>query len=218
MHFIYVMDKPVLIIGANSVGKSALEIFNSNNVVVYGFLDDKKANHGKEINEVTVLGSSDDENYLKIIGKECEVFIASDDVKERKYLVEHINKERSAMPVNAIHKSANLASNVELKHGNFINAGSYIGPFSKIGGHNIINAAVIIENEVTIGDYNQIGAGAIINSDVTIEDNVFVGSGAIIISGVTLKKGARIGAGSMVMADVHKNETVFGNPAQPVKN
>ena len=52
-----------------------------------------------------------------------------------------------------------------------------------------------------------------INAGVTIEKNVFIGTGVLIVSGITVKAGARIGAGSVVIANVGKNETVFGNPA-----
>lgn len=210
------MEKPVIILGANSIGKAAHEIFRSNEVIVYGFLDEDKKLHGKTIDETLVLGSTNDEQFLKIIGKDCEAFIANDNAKERRFLVEKLVEDYKTMPVNAIHGTAFVAGNVEMKHGNMINSGVQIGAFTALGGHNLIHSGAIIETDVVIGDYVQVGAGAIINSEVVIEDDVFIGSGAIIISGVTLEKGARIGAGSMVMAGVKKNETVFGNPAKPV--
>ncbi len=43
-------------------------------------------------------------------------------------------------------------------------------------------------------------------------------AGALQISGITIGKGSRIGAGSVVVAPVKAGETVFGNPAQSVKN
>jgi acetyltransferase-like isoleucine patch superfamily enzyme len=52
---------------------------------------------------------------------------------------------------------------------------------------------------------------------VTIQDEAFIGSGVTIVSGVTIGKAARVGAGSVVIAPVKENETVFGNPAQPIK-
>ena len=37
------MENPVMIFGAGSLGLTALDIFQRNEVVVYGFLDDEKA-------------------------------------------------------------------------------------------------------------------------------------------------------------------------------
>jgi FlaA1/EpsC-like NDP-sugar epimerase len=62
------MDKPVLIICATALGKAVLEIFRSNDVVVYGFLDDDKKLQGTEIDDITILGSTDDDEYLNMIG------------------------------------------------------------------------------------------------------------------------------------------------------
>ena len=59
------MDNPVLIFGTGGLGRAALEIFESNKNVVYGFLDDNKKIHGTEIDNVLVLGkTSDDESTL----------------------------------------------------------------------------------------------------------------------------------------------------------
>ena len=88
------MEKPVLILCATELGKSVLEIFKSNNVVVYGFLDDNKKLHGTEIEDVTVLGSTEDKNYLKIIGKDCDVFIASDDNTWRANMIKNLKKNQ----------------------------------------------------------------------------------------------------------------------------
>ena len=63
----------------------------------------------------------------------------------------------------------------------------------------------------------QIGAGSIIGAEARIKDGAFIGSGATIVGGVTIGEGARVGAGSVVIADVAKNETVFGNPAKAMK-
>ncbi|MEM9858077.1 MAG: acetyltransferase [Bacteroidota bacterium] len=212
------MRNPVLIFGANAMGRAVHEIFESNDVIVYGYLDDDEKTHGKEINEVTVLGSTDDGGYLKFIGKKCEAFIAVDDNAVRKSLVDMLNRKRKVMPVNALHKRSYMADSAHIGHGNFINMGARIGNQAKIGNHTIINTNAIVDYEAEIGDFVQIGAGSIVNSGVLVEDEVFIGSGVCLVSGVKIGKGARIGAGSVVIADVEPGETVFGNPAQPIKS
>jgi len=210
------MENPVIIFGAGGLGKAALEIFESNNVSVFCFLDDDASLHNTEIKEVAVLGSTDDDGFLKHIGKECEAFVAEDENKVRKSLVEMLIEDRKVMPVNAIHNNVILSSNASIGHGNLFNAGVQIGSFTKIGSHCIFNSAAIIDHEAQLGDFVQVGAGSIINSGAHIEDEVFIGSGVTVVSGIKIGKGARIGAGSVVISDVSANQTFFGNPAKSV--
>src|SRR5687767_14243811 len=112
------MDNPVIIFGAGFLGRSAKEIFEGNNNVVYGFLDDGKSLHNQEIDNATVLGSTDDDGFLKLIGKKCEAFIAIDDNKVRKNLVKMVQEVRHVQPVNAIHNNATIASSASIGHGN----------------------------------------------------------------------------------------------------
>lgn len=210
------MENPVIIFGATHLGRAAKEIFESNEVVVYGFLDDNKILHNKEIDHVVILGDTDNDGFLKLIGKKCEAFVAVDDNKLRKSLVNMIQEVRHMQPVNAIHKQSFISPKAEIGHGNFIDIGVNIAPGAKVGSHCLFNAKAMIGVEATLGDFVQIGSGSLINSGVTLEDEVFIGSGVTIISGVTVGKGARIGAGSVVIASVPAGETVFGNPAKKV--
>lgn len=210
------MEKPVIIFGAKGIAKAALDIFNANHIVVYGFLDDDAATHGTEINLVTVLGATDDHGFTKLIGQKCEAFVATDDNALRKEYVDYLMETRKVMPVNAVHPKAIISESFAIGHGNFVNAGAILANDSKMGNHNIINTRAVIEQDVEIGDFVQIGAGSVINAKVKIEDNVFIGSGVTVVSGVKIGKGARIGAGSVVVGEVKSKQTLFGNPAAEV--
>lgn len=211
------MDKPVIIFGAKGIASAALEIFKSNNIIVYGFLDEDKKLHNTEIQDISVLGDPEDHGFLKLIGQKCEAFVATDDNSLRKSEVKRLKENRKVMPVNAIHQQSRIAESAVIGHGNFINAQVYIGAQAKIGHHNIFNTGTIIDHDCQLGDFIQVGAGSIINSGVQIEDEVFIGSGVTIVSGVKIGKKARIGAGSVVIGDVSKGETVFGNPAVKIE-
>lgn len=209
------MDKknPVIILGAGTIGKIAYDIFTTNDVVVYGFLDDE-VEAGTAIDLVTVLGKVEDENYFNIIGKDCEVFVASDETKLKESLVEDIKEQRKAVPINAIHGNSDISPSAFLGYGNLIAKGASIGAFAKIGDHCIVNANALVDAEAIIGDFVQIGAGAIVNSKVEIENSAFIGSGVVLVSGVKIGKGAKIGAGSVVISNVAAGKTYFGNPAK----
>lgn len=210
------MDKPVIILGANGLGKAAMEAFESNDVVVYGFLDDKAEREGEEIGQVTILGSMEDNSYYDLIGKDCEAFVATEEIELRKGIVESLVDEKKAMPVNAVHEAALIPESASIGHGNYLGAGIVLGSNAKIGNHLVVNSRAVIDYDALVGDYCHIGAGAVINSGVIIEDEVFIGSGVVIVSGVKVGKGARIGAGSVVINDIKEGATVFGNPAKPV--
>lgn len=211
------MENPVLIFGANYLGRAAKEIFESNQVVVYGFLDDDKKLHKTEIDEVVVLGSTDDDGLLKLIGKKCESFVAADDNRLRKSLVKMLQEVRHVQPVNAIHKSASISTRAEMGHGNFIDNSAILSVGSKIGSHCLVHTRATVGVEAQLGNFVQVGAGALISPGVIVEDEAFIGAGVTIVAGVTIGKGARLGAGSVVITSVAAGETVFGNPAQPIK-
>jgi len=210
-------NNPVIIFGASGLGRVALDIFTSNKVDVYCFLDDSEALHDKEINDIKVLGRTDDEGFLKYIGKKCEAFVASDDNKWKENLVEMLKTNRKVMPINAFHPKAIISDLAFLGYGNMINAGAVVNANARIPNHCIISSNVVIGFDCDLGDYVQIGAGSILNSGVQIGKGAFIGSGVTIVSGVSIGNKARIGAGSVVINDVAPGETVFGNPAKVIE-
>ena len=212
------MENPVIIFGANYLGRQAKEIFEHNGNVVYCFLDDNKKLHNSIIDNITVLGSTDDQGFLKLIGKKCEAFVAEDENKVRKSIVTMLHEDRHVQPVNAIAHGIVVPTSGSIGHGNFIDQGVKIGAGASIGNHCIIGAGAIIGMEAKVGDFVQVGAGSIINPGVDVEEDVFIGSGVTIVGGITIGKGSRIGAGSVVVTPVKAGETVFGNPAQKVKS
>lgn len=211
------MEKPIIIFGAKGIAHPALEIFNSHDVVVYGFLDDDATLHQKEINNISILGKLEDDGFLKLIGQKCDAFVAVDDPKYRETLVKLLNTRRKVQPVNAIHRLSYISTDAGIGHGNFINAKVTIGAGAEIGNHCILHTNATIEHQAKLEDFVQVGAGAVINSNVTIEKGAFIGSGVTIVAGVTIGKNARVGAGSVVIADVAAKQTVFGNPAQAIE-
>ncbi|MBP6386192.1 MAG: acetyltransferase [Pseudarcicella sp.] len=210
------MENPVIIFGAGSMGAVALDIFRLNNVIAYCFLDDDKKTHQTEIEDVVVMGSTDDEGFTKLIGQKCEAFVAIDDKKVRKNIVEMLHEKRKTQPVNAVHPNTTIAESSSIGHGNLISAGAIIGARATIGNHCMLHNNVVIEADVKVGDFVQIGAGAIVGASTQIAENVFIGSGAVIVGNISIGKGARIGAGSVVVNNIEARDTVFGNPATSI--
>jgi sugar O-acyltransferase (sialic acid O-acetyltransferase NeuD family) len=211
------MLNPVIIFGAGRTGQMALDVFNSNQLIVYGFLDDDTKLHQQEIGEIPVLGGTEDDGFLKLIGKKCDAFIAVENKKERKYLLEMLKERRKVMPANAIHRDASLSNHAEMGHGNLLAAGCRVGAFSKIGSSCTLFPNAVVETGAVIGDEVSIGAGACIGAGAEIGDGAFIGAGVVIPEGIKVGKNASVGAGSVVVANVSAGSRVFGVPAQAVK-
>lgn len=211
------MENPVMILGAKGLGKVAYDIFKSNETIMYCFLDDDKALQGTAIGEILVSSFIEDKEYLKHLGKKCEVFVATDDNRLRKSLIKMLIEDFKVMPINALHPRAYISDSASIGHGNLFAAQVSIGSFATVGNHCIFNAGAVVEYETQIGDFVQVGAKAVINTGVTIGESAFIGAGAVVIAGIKIGKNARIGAGSVVLADVPDGKTVFGVPAKIVE-
>ena len=210
------MENPVIILGAQAVGTAALDAFLSNDVVVYCLLDDDPKLHNTELLDVPVMGNTDDGELLKLLGKKCEVFVATEDAASRRSLTQMLHDEYQVVPVNCIHQRASVSAHAELGHGSYIGPNAVLAATAKFGAGILMGPNAVVEGQATIGDYAQLGSGAQVGVGATVGAGAFVGAGAVLVAGVKVGDKARVGAGSVVVADVPANQTVFGNPAKPV--
>ncbi|HEX8329293.1 MAG TPA: NeuD/PglB/VioB family sugar acetyltransferase [Hymenobacter sp.] len=210
------MENPVIILGAQTVGTSVLDAFHSNDIVVYCLLDDDQKLQGTELLDVPVMGNTDDGELLKLLGKKCEVFVATDDTASRRSLTQMLRTEYEAVPVNAIHQRASVAAHATLGHGNYIGPNAVVAATATLGDGCLVGANAVVEARATVGDYAQLGSGALLGADVQVGEQAFIGAGVVVVAGVKIGDKARVGAGSVVVADVPNGQTVFGNPAVKV--
>jgi sugar O-acyltransferase (sialic acid O-acetyltransferase NeuD family) len=209
------MENPVIILGAQAVGTAALDAFLSNDVVVYCILDDDPKLHSTELLDVPVMGNTDDGELLKLLGKKCEVFVATEDTASRRSLTKMLHDDYEVVPVNSIHQRASVSAHAELGHGNYIGPNA-VAATAKLGEGVLVGPNAVVEGQASIGDYAQLGSGAQVGVGATVGAGAFVGAGAVLVAGVKVGDKARVGAGSVVVADVAANQTVFGNPAKQV--
>lgn len=208
---------PLIIFGSKETGQVALEICNSNDLVVFCFLDDDKKEHKKEYGAITVMGSTEDEEYLKFLGKKCDAFIAVDNLKERRFISEMLVDEKKIKPISLLHKEVVISQSATIGDGTLINAGSVIGTQAKIGDNAIIQNRVVVEAFAEVQDFVQLCSGVIVGQGAVVEEGAFIGTGAILVPGVRVGKNSRVGAGSLVATNVKAGKTVFGNPAAEIK-
>lgn len=211
------MENPVIIFGANGLGKVALDIFKSNLLSIYGFLDDDTNQHHKTINDVKVLGDTHNEEWLHMIGKNCDAFVAIEDIEEKRRVIAELAENKNIVPVSAVHHTAFIESTAKYGQGTLVGAGAKLLSNVVVGKHCVVRAGTLVDHDAKIGDFVHIGIGSIICAEVEIEDDVEIGSGVTIVSGIHIGKGARISSGSVVIKDVRAEDTVFGSPAQLIQ-
>ncbi len=207
---------PIIIIGAGTQGRVALDIANSLDVLVYGFLTDDEEEVNKELNDVLVISklSTKDSNTL-LNDENVKIVIAEYDGELRKEYVEYLEKYPPEL-INLIHPHHVMSEYIKMGRGNIINAGAVVNANAMIGSFNVIDSLVSIEPDAAVGDYCTIQSGVHIGRRVQIHDHVNIGLGAVIYADVHVGKGATIGTGAVVMRDVDEGTTVFGNPAREV--
>ncbi|MGL4631400.1 MAG: acetyltransferase [Leadbetterella sp.] len=211
------MENPVIIFGASQLGKLAMDAFSSNDVLIYGFLDENKELHNSEISEIMILGDVFDDGFLKFIGNKTEAFVAVEDKALKKKIVEMLQSRRKVMPVNVIHARSIVSDDAVLGHGILVGPGAIVNSGVNLGNFSTILSGAIVDVDSTIGEFVEVGSGAVLNAQVEVGEGAFIGSGCMIVSGIKIGKNSRIGAGSVVIDHVKDGETVFGNPAKPLQ-
>ncbi|WP_245574483.1 NeuD/PglB/VioB family sugar acetyltransferase [Hugenholtzia roseola] len=207
---------PVIVLGAKGIALAALEALHADNRLIYCLLDDDTELQGKEIENIAVLGDTEDESFLKLLGEKCEAFIAIENNTHRKKLAQLISKKYKQNLFVLAHPKSQIAQSATIGTGTFLDAGVIVGAQTQIGKHSLIQAGSLIDYQVQIGDFVQIGIGAKIAAGVSIGENAFIGTGATLVAGIKIGKNAQIGAGSVVISNVGEGETFFGNPAKKV--
>jgi acetyltransferase EpsM len=209
----------VIIIGTSLEARAVADMLLLTDQIVYGYMYlEESGTDETEFNNVPVLGSLADKEYLKVLQNiQTDYVVVEANLKMREPLLNRLFDLTKKLPINVVHPSVMIPESSELTSGNILPAGCLIGSEVKVQALNLFGLGVIIENGVQIGSFNTIQPGVILNRNVIIENEVFIGAGAIIYPDVTIETGAVIGAGAVVMKDVEEYATVYGNPAQVVQ-
>lgn len=116
-----------------------------------------------------------------------------------------------------VHESALLGVNLVIGKGTMIFPRCSISSDATLGEHVLVNGGTAVGHDCVIGSYCSLLGGASINGGVTLGEGVLVGAGAIIHPGKRVGDAATVGMGSVVFRHVAAGQTVFGNPARPLR-
>jgi sugar O-acyltransferase (sialic acid O-acetyltransferase NeuD family) len=114
----------------------------------------------------------------------------------------------------AIHPSAQIANQVNLKRGTVVMAGAVINSGSEIGEFCIVNTKSSIDHDNFFADYSSIMPNAATGGNVKVGEFSALGMGASILHQVQIGKHSVIGAGSVVLKNVSDHSVVYGSPAR----
>jgi len=190
----------VWIYGASGHGKVILDVLETRQIAVEGFLDDDE--RLTDFEGYKVIRSAAMKNT------QADVVIAVGENATR----EKIAGNSTFNYITVIHPSAIISPGALIAEGTVVMARAVIQRGCKIGKHVIINTGALIDHDCTLGDYTHISPGTTLCGNVTVGEGTWVGAGSTIIQGVTLGRNVIIGAGSLILKDVPDNVLVVGNP------
>jgi sugar O-acyltransferase (sialic acid O-acetyltransferase NeuD family) len=205
--------KPLLIIGAGGLARETLAAARDSWDVL-GFLDDNPELHGRIVDGLPVLGSSD----LVSAHPEAQIAIctaSSRDLTSRKRIA-----QRLALPperyATVVHPTASIAAGTSIGAGSIVLAFVAVTAPQQIGEHVVIMPHVTITHDDQISSYVTFAARVALAGGVTVGEAAYLGSGALVREGLTIGAGAVVGMGAVVLQDVPPHQTWAGVPARPL--
>jgi sugar O-acyltransferase (sialic acid O-acetyltransferase NeuD family) len=211
-------DTRLVILGTDADARTALDIANIHQLMVFGFMTDNAEEINKEINDISVIMRVDSVEGKKFLDdEEVAVAIGERDITKRKDLARKVHSRKVEI-VNLCHPSVSISPFATIGLGNLIAANTVIGANSHLGSYNSIQANTVIDADITMGSFCTLQSGVQIGRGVQMDSEIFIGAGAIVFAGMKIGKGAFIAPGAVVLHSVSEGVKVAGNPAKAVGN
>ncbi|MFM1819912.1 MAG: hypothetical protein RLZZ402_271 [Bacteroidota bacterium] len=207
--------KNLIIIGAGDWG---LEVFAwihesmqyGKEYTFKGFIDDNNnALFNSNIDNSLLLGGINE--YQIEINDVFICAIANLQIKEK---VINLFKAKSAIFVNAFHKTVCFIGQSKLGKGVILSPYVVVSNNSTIGNHVGVNLFCSIGHDVKIGDCCQLSAHCDLTGHVELGRSVFLGSRVTIIPNTKVVPNTLLGAGAVVFRNIKLAGTYIGNPAK----
>lgn len=209
--------KNLIIIGAGDWG---LEVFAwihesmqyGKEYTFKGFIDDNNnALFKSNIENSLLLGNIND--YQIEFNDVFICAIANLQIKEK---VINLFKAKSAVFVNAFHKTVCFIGQSKIGNGVVLSPYVVVSNNSVIGNHVGVNLFCSIGHDVKIGDFCQLSAHCDLTGHVELRRCVFLGSRVTIIPKVYVEAYSILGAGAVVFRNIKMAGTYVGNPAKKI--
>lgn len=212
------MSVKTVIIGAGGHARVVCSIIDSSyhDIQIVGFVDSASKDPYETIYGRPII--ADDGSLTGVVPNDLAmgaiVGIGDNHIRKDKY--ERLVRAKFVL-VNAIHRSASIASDAKIGEGTVVAAGSIICPLSEIGSNVIVNTGAIVDHETTIGDHCHIAPGVNIAGRVRIGRGTLVGIGSTIKEYVKIGENVTVGAGTVVLEDIADDAVVAGVPGRIIR-
>lgn len=203
-----VMKKPksVVIVGAGGHAKVIADIIIKSGDTIKGFLDDNTAKHSLVLG-YHVLGNI--ESIRDFDNSVCFVLGIGDN-----YIRQSMAEQFDVKWHTAIHPSAVIADDVQIKEGSVVMASCVINASAKIGRHCIVNSASVVEHDSFIEDFVHISPNVSLGGTVKVGEFTHIGIGSTVINNIAIASECTIGAGAVVVSDITEKGVYVGVPAK----
>ncbi|MGK4579970.1 acetyltransferase [Kitasatospora sp. HPMI-4] len=206
--------RDLVIVGAGGFGREAAEAARAAGDTwrLLGFLDDKEALHGTEVDGVPVLGPAGAVHDLPgaqvvLCTVNPRVYSSRSDLLERLKLPE----ERYA---TLVHPSAQIAATAELGPGSVLLANVVITARAVVGAHVAVMPQTVLTHDTEVADLATLATGVRLGGGVRLERGCYLGAGAMVREYTTVGRWSLVGMGSVVLHDVPPHQVWAGNPAR----
>lgn len=200
-------QRALYLIGAGGHGKVILEIAESANRPVAGFIDAHsglKTLFGYSVyHSLSEAFPSPEAQYVISIGKNA--------------LRKKIAEEHPLAFDFLVHPSAQITRRGQIGEGSVVMAGVCVNSSTAIGRHAILNTLCSVDHDCVIGDFAHISPRAALGGGVQVGEGTHVGIGVSVLPGIRIGKWCTIGAGAVIIRDVPDGATVVGVPGRVIK-
>lgn len=206
-------DLNIVIFGAGGHAKVVADIILSTKKYnISAFVDDSKKI--QSIWNIPVISESD--FFEKKITNKGLVAIGDNFVREKV-----ANKIKNLLPnfifITAIHPTAYVATDTQIKEGTVIMANSTINPSSIVGTHCIINTNSSVDHDCIIHDFASLAPNSCIGGNCEIGKSSAISIGATLFHRIKIGENVIVGGGSVVTKDMRSKTVVYGVPAKVIR-
>lgn len=131
--------------------------------------------------------------------------------------VAHLRAEIGARFTSIIDPGVLVGATSRIGVGAVILGHSSITADAQLGEHVLINPGCTVAHDDVLDDFATLSPGVHLAGHVRVEEGAFLGTGSCVIPRIRIGAHAVVGAGAVVIRNVAPGQTVFGNPARPLR-
>lgn len=208
--------RDLLIVGAGGFSRETAQAVAAVNAVrptwrLLGFLDDDPALTGRQVDGISVLGSSELVHDLR----QAQVVVCVGSPRglyARARVVRRLNlpMERYA---TVVHPTAAISANSVVGPGTVLLAHAVLTAAVQVGSHIAVMPHAVLTHDCVLEDFVTVASGVRLAGACRVERGAYLGAGAVVRELVTVGAWSLVGMGSVVLRDIPPSEAWVGNPA-----